>query len=80
MKTDVSIRFKTEAEYEEIKKTLLELGYTNDTEWNEEMFRLFKLNKRYLDYFVLIYQGVRFEIHNHNNDLKYYDSLEDFLL
>ena len=46
MKTDCTIKFNSIDEYREIEKTLEELGYENDKEWNEE--RLFEHETGYV--------------------------------
>lgn len=83
MKTNVSIRFNSIEEYREIEKKLIELGYVNDEEWNNDFMMDSLIRKNHDYYYILIYKEVRFEIHNHKGAkdiIKYhYDSLEEFL-
>lgn len=83
MKTNVSIKFNLIKDYREIESKLIELGYKSDEKWNKEFgLRMLKA-KKFNHYYVLIYNGINFEIHNHKGDADYikhyYNSLNDFL-
>ena len=75
MKTNVSIKFNSIEEYREIEKKLEELGYVNDKEWNEEMIKWFSLTPSC----VKIYDIKLFCIMSCSEEIKTYNSLEEFL-
>ena len=76
MKTDCTIKFNSIEEYREIEKTLEELGYENDKEWNEDYLKdLGKLKKLYVHI-----DGFLFGVYSfHEPQYKIYNSLNDFL-
>lgn len=82
MKTNVSIKFNSIKEYREIERKLVELGYENDINWNYGFIMEHLIKKYNPYYYIIIYQNLKFEIHNHkgDKDVEYnYNSLQEFL-
>lgn len=75
MKTNSVIKFNSIEEYREIEKTLEELGYKNDKEWNESRLKRYKIGYIHIhNIYITILKRIILE-----DDLKYYNSLKEFL-
>ena len=79
MKTNVSIKFNSIEEYREIEKKLIELGYVNDKEWNEDM--LMHPNTKISTYVTIFSCTNSFSIFDFVFEEleEIYNSLEEFL-
>lgn len=78
MKTNVTIKFKTKEEVINAIDKLVELGYINDTDWNNDILfddEFWNLNYQY---FIHIYSDSKINIYNFSDGQPHYENFESF--